>query len=252
MLQELLPLLPKEVGSLMIALAIAGTLIGAALWLIGGRFSRSLITLVLVSAGGWVGLYLPTWCGWAIDGWVVAIGLAVAAGASGFFMHRLWVAVGFGLVLTAWTALAVWLLMKHDGTWAFPKLESPFVPAVFGKALWQSVPPAIQQVLPYACGMALVSGFSAALLWPRLGLVLLYSMAGVTIFLGLGMCLINAQRPQWIRSMPATWSSQLLILSAMVGFGAVLQWNIAPSKKSGSSGAGSKPAARKPMVVTDD
>src|SRR5436853_514317 len=136
MLQELLPLLPKEVGTFAVVLAIAGTLVGAGLWLAGSRFSRTLITLLLVSLGGWVGL--PT-------------------------LTRLY--------------------------------------------------------LPYACGAALISGLAASLLWPRVGLVLLYSTAGVSLLVGLGLTVVNVARPQWIESLPARSSTQLIIVLAMVAFG---------------------------------
>src|SRR5437870_5881909 len=108
MVQELLALLPKEVGTLALVLAMTGTLAGAGLWLAGARFSRSLITLVLVSIGGWTGLFLPRWLGWTIDGWAPAIGLALGMGASGFFLHRFWVGIGLGVVLAAWAGFATW------------------------------------------------------------------------------------------------------------------------------------------------
>ena len=57
MFQEFLPLMPKEAGTLAYAMALTGTLIGVGLWLAGSRFSRSLITLVMVSAGGWIGMF---------------------------------------------------------------------------------------------------------------------------------------------------------------------------------------------------
>src|SRR5947209_12518319 len=83
MVQELLPLLPKELGTLALVLAVAGAVAGVGLWLVGSRFSRSLVTLLLVSVGGWTGLFFPRWFGWAIDGWAPAVGLAVVLGAAG-------------------------------------------------------------------------------------------------------------------------------------------------------------------------
>lgn len=245
MLQELLPLLPREVGTLAALLAITGTLLGAGLWLVGSRFSRSLITLLLVSLGGWVGLLLPRWCGWSIDGWAPAIGLAVLMGASGFFMHRLWVALGLGLVLAAWAAVAVWILCRGHGVWSLPKYDAGADAAAFAKSLWLSLPDGVRQYLPYACGMALLSGLLSALLWPRVGVVLLYSTGGVSMLVGLGLCTMNFARPQWLGALPAKSSSQLLVVLAMVAFGAVLQWNLAPSKKSKLANDG------RPLVIAD-
>src|SRR5258706_9996099 len=140
MVQELMPLLPKEVGTLALAIAMSGTLIGAGLWLVGSRFSRSLITLLLVSIGAWIGLFLPAWTGWKIDGWAPAVGLALVLGAAGFFLHRFWVGVGLGLVLAAWAALGVWLLCKGADAWSLPRYDIGTRTTDYLKDLWTNLP----------------------------------------------------------------------------------------------------------------
>jgi hypothetical protein len=243
MLQELLPLLPREIGTFAVAVAMTGTLIGAGLWLVGARFSRSLITLLLVTIGGWVGLYLPRYFSWPVDGWAPALGLALLLGAGGFFLHRFWVGVGLGLVLAAWAAVAVWVLCRGDGIWSLPKYVPDTSVVDYAKDLWQSIPLGVQRYLPFGCAIGLVSGLAAALLWPRIGVVMLYSTAGVSMLVGLGLCAMNCARPQWIGSLPAKSSSQLITLLSMVAFGAILQWRIAPSRKAKRS------PPRRPMLV---
>jgi hypothetical protein len=238
-------LLPKEVATSVIAMAMMGACFGASLWLVGARFSRSLITLLLVTVGAGVGLLLPRWCGWGIDGWVTAIGAALALGASGFFMHRFWVGVGLGLVVAAWAAVLVWLLCKGPETWSVPKYEAGSKLITYFQTLWQSVPAATQRYLPPTCGIALLSGLASAMLWPRFGVVVLYSMTGVSLLVGLGLFAMNAARPQWIGSLPAKPVSQALSIFGMVAFGAVLQWRIAPSKQ------GKKQSRGKPDVTHD-
>ncbi len=243
MVQELLPLLPKELGNIALGVAIVGTLIGAGLWLAGSRISRSLVTLVLVSAGGWGGMFLPRWCHWSIDGWAPALGGAIIAGIAGFFVHRLWVAVGLGLVLAAWAAVVTWTLCKGNGVWSLPKFEVTTQFSVYAHDLWLSVPDQVRKILPFACGAAALSGVLAALLWPKLGIVFLYSSAGVSMVVVMGLFAINMARPQWIGLLPARTSSQVTTVLAMVAFGALLQWRIAPSK------AG--PKERRPLVIHD-
>ena len=245
MVQELLPLLPKEVGTLALVLAMAGTLIGAGLWLAGARFSRSLITLLLVSLGGWIGLFLPQWFGWAIDGWAPAILLAIVLGASGFVLHRFWVGVGLGLVLAGWAAVGVWMLCKGTDVWTLPKYEVGTSALIYAKSLWPSLPTEVQRFLPFAAVMALVSGLLSALVWPRVGVVMLYSMLGVSMVVSMGLCFMNVARPQWVGALPAQGSMQVMMVLAMVAFGALLQWQIAPSKK------GPKPKNGRPIVVLD-
>ena len=246
MVQEILPLLPKELGTLALALSIGGCLVGVGLWLLGSRFSRTLISLVLVSVGGWTGLFLPRWFHWTIDGWAPAIGLALILGATGFFLHRMWVGVGLGLVLAVWAAVITWMLCGGNASWSWPRLSTSTFVVDYAQSLWQSLPPGVQKYLPFSCGAALVSGVASALLWPRIGVVTLYSIAGVSLIFALGLSAVNFSRPQWIGMLPARTSSQAMTLLAMVAFGALLQWKIAPKLKA----AGKSPAPRpKPAPV---
>jgi hypothetical protein len=245
MFQELLPLLPKEAGTLALILAMAGALVGAGLWLIGAKFSRSLITLVLVSVGGGTGLFLPQWLGWNFDGWAPAILLALVLGASGLILHRFWVGMGLGLVLAGWAAVAVWTIFKGQGTWSIPKVETGMSAIAYGKVLWEGFPLEMRRVLPVACGAVGIGGVAAAMLWPRICIVILYSMLGVSMLVGMGLCSMNAARPQWLGALPNRSSSQLLAMLGMVAFGALLQWKIALSKQ------GMNPTLSRPLVVQD-
>jgi hypothetical protein len=241
MFQELLPLLPKEPGTLPLILAMAGSLIGAGLWLAGARFSRSLVTLVFVSAGGWIGLLLPQWLGWNIDGWASAILLALLLGASGLLLHRFWVGVGLGLALGAWAATAIWI--HYQGATAIPKVEAGISFLAYAQIFWNGLPVEMRRALAVGCGAALIGGVAATLLWPRICTVVFYSIVGVSMVVALGLGSINAARPQWLSALPNRASSQWLGMLCMVVFGALLQWKIAMSKKDLS------PNPSRPMVV---
>jgi hypothetical protein len=231
MVQELLPLLPKELGTLALVLAIVGAIAGIALWLVGARFSRSLITLLLVSAGGWIGLFIPRWFNLPVDGWAPALGLALILGASGFFIHRFWVGVGLGIVLAGWAAVLTWIGCKAGDTWSWPTVDWHTQPKEYLLSVWQNFPSDVQHIIPAASGTAAFIGLLTALIWMRIASVILYSLAGVSLIVGLGLCAVNLQRPDWLGMLPASTLSQGITLLGMVAFGALVQWRVAPDKK---------------------
>jgi hypothetical protein len=251
MVQLLLPLLPRELGTAALAMAVIGCLIGVLLWLLGSRFSRSLISLVLVALGGWTGLFLPRWFGWAIDGWAPAVGLALVLGVSGFFLHRLWVGVGLGLVLAIWAGVVTWMLCGGgaDASWSWPTLTLKTQLLPYAHSLWENLPGGVQKILPYACGAALLSGVCAGMLWPRFGVATLYSALGVTLIVTLGLTAVNFSRPRWIGMLPGRTAAQALTLVGLVAFGALLQWRIVPSggpAPAQGGGGGGAPKGKSP------
>lgn len=231
MLQDLLPLLPKEVPALVMIVAIAGTVAGFVLWLGGARFSRSLITLLAVAMGAILGLFIPDWMGWSVDGWATSVGAALVLGISGFALHRMWVGVGLGLVLALWATVAVLLVQKVPSQWVWPHFGAHDSIANWTRALWLCLPDATRGVLPYACGTAMVAGAACAFVWPRGALVLLYSLAGVSLLAGMGTAAMNFARPQWLGLIPTQAAAQLTTLFGLVAFGALFQWRLTPVPK---------------------
>lgn len=240
MLQQLLALMPREVGTLGLIIAIAGTLAGVLLWLVGARFSRPLITLCTVALGATVGMMLPRWCDWSVSGMGTAVGGAVLLGISGYWLHRFWVGIGLGVVLSCWVALGTWTLLGGDAQWTWPEPDETSTAMNYLTTAWESLPPDVTHALPFTCATAMLSGLVAAVLWPRVGLVMLYSVAGVSLLVGMGLLAIEFGRPQWMNLVPAQESSQLLLLAGLVIFGALVQWwqmsaPAAAKKESGQS-----------------
>jgi hypothetical protein len=229
MIQQFLALLPRQINSLALAIAIAGAVLGGLLWLGGSRFSRTLMTLISVSTGGLVGLQLPRWFGWGLEGWATAVLGALVLGISGYVLHKLWVGLGLGLVLAVWAAMGTLLVCADPKGFVWPvgvqgsTLQSHWVD------LWNSLTPEARKLLPFACCAGLLSGICATLLWPRLGIVLLYSTAGISLLVGLGTTALYSAKREWLNIIPSKTSSQLILLFSMVAFGAVLQWRCIPS-----------------------
>src|SRR5258708_5565086 len=101
MLQELLGLFPDAVNRMTPALAFGIAGVGALLSLCGARVSRSLLTLVMVAVGTFVGMRLPRWFGWGIDPMGPAFGAAIVLGLGGYVFHRTFEGILLGVLLAA-------------------------------------------------------------------------------------------------------------------------------------------------------
>jgi hypothetical protein len=228
MIQQLLSLLPRQIDSLALAIAIAGAVLGGILWLGGSRFSRTLMTLISVSAGGLVGLQMPHWFGWAIEGWATAVLGALVLGMSGYVLHKLWVGLGLGLVLAVWAAVWAFLVCEGPTGFAWPISGEGTTFQGHMLDLWNALTPDARRLLPCACSAGFVAGICATLLWPRIGAVLLYSTAGISLLVGMGTTALNSAKREWLSVIPNRTSSQVILLISLVAFGAVLQWQPSP------------------------
>ena len=224
MIQKLLVLLPQQVSSLTLMIAIAGAALGGILWIGGSRFSRTLMTLTSVSTGALIGLQFPKWFAMGLEGWATAVLGALILGISGYLLHKFWVGMGLGLVLAVWAALATFVFCADPKGWSWP--ISPAGASVHRQIVdvWNSLTPDARNLLPFTTSAALLSGICASVLWPRVGSVLLYSAAGVSLMAGLGVTVLNSTKREWLRIVPSQTSSQVIILICLVAFGAILQW----------------------------
>ena len=228
MIQHLLVLLPLQLSSMALLFALTGAALGVILWLAGSRFNRTIVTLISVSGGALIGLQMPGWFGWGLEGWATAVLAAIALGITGYVLPKVWVGVGLGTMLAIWVGAAT-LGNCGDATFAWPGAEANWREQV--GQIWNGLPGDARRLLPFACATALFSGFSLALLWPRLGTALLYSGAGISLLLGLGLPVLNAVRRDWLRAIPGRTSSQIVVLFSLVAFGAIVQWRCVPGAR---------------------
>jgi len=240
-------MLPEEVGTAALVLAMIAALAGVGLWLLGAKFSRGLITLSLVSIGASIGMKLPEWFDWHIAGWATGLLGALLLGVAGYALHRFWVGVGLGLVLACWAGLATWTFAHGDDSWRWPAVDRSTTAASFLSDLWNELPNNVTQILPFAAGAALVSGISVAVLWPRVGIVVLYSLTGVSILISMLLLAIETGRPSWVSRLPEQTWAQVLVLAVLVGIGAFVQWKLGLANAVvGGGGAGGSPKGPKP------
>jgi hypothetical protein len=242
MLQLFIQWLPVEVSAAAMAIAIAGAITGAVLWLSGARFSRALVGLAAVALGAVVGMELPRWMGWGITGEGPAVALALGFGLAGYICHRLWIGIGLGAVLAAWAFLAAWVLLKAPATFDWPAASVGVSVDQYFLQLWQSLPANVAGVLPVVCGGAMLMGLLTTIFWPRLAVATAWSAAGASLLAGLGSAAMEFGRPQWIRLLPQQLGSQLLALAVLVAVGVAAQWKTA-QRAADQTGQGGKPGS---------
>jgi hypothetical protein len=96
--------------------------------------------------------------------------------------------------------------------------------------MWQRVPEQVSRPLPYVCASALVIGIMMTIVWPRIAVIALYSIAGLTLLVLTGLATVDMTRPQWLDRMPSQAWAQLTILAVLLLIGASVQWWLAPKR----------------------
>ncbi|MDB5291489.1 MAG: hypothetical protein JWL69_2730 [Phycisphaerales bacterium] len=238
MLQELLSLLPENLTRIAPALALGIAACGALLGLFGARFSRSLLTLVMVAAGTFVGMRLPRWFGWGVDPMGPAFGAAIVLGLAGYVFHRTVEGILLGALLAAAAGAGIWLALAPGATWHWPGMDWSGGAAAGLAKIWQSLPAELSKPFPIALATGLGIGGVLAAIWPKLGRMLLYSLGGVIVFILAGSIGTMQIRPQWIEALPADMARQAGIFAALVILFAGVQWLMLPRR------AAVQPAAR--------
>jgi hypothetical protein len=247
MLQELVDLLPNEPGTLALSIALIGTAAGAGLCAVGARYSKPILTLVTVLLGAAIGMHLPQWFGWTVSGAGPAVGGAVVLGLSGWLLHRFWIGIGLGLVMSCWSALAVWTWMRNGHSFDWPKVEASTSVVAFLSALWHSLPTDVAKLLPYAAVVSMVSGVAMAILWDRPIVILMWSAAGTTLLAIMGVAAIDYGRPDWIKNMNVQPWIQICVLLVTLGISMTIQWKATPVPE----GSGDKRGKKTPSEGAD-
>jgi hypothetical protein len=229
MLQQFLAILPQQIHPVALIIAVSGAILGGILWLGGSRFSRTVVTLLCVSTGSLVGLQMPEWFHWALEGWATAVLGAIVLGVAGYALHKIWVGFGLGMVLAFWAVLATFALTAAPGAFVWPVTPAGSSLTTQALDLWAALPGETRDLLPFACAAAMLMGITASVVWHRLGVVLLYSTSGISLLVGMGTLALNAAKREWLSVIPSHTSSQLIVLVSAVAFGAVLQWRCPPA-----------------------
>jgi len=231
MLFDLLQLLPEKPGDGALIIAMIVAVVGAVLWIAGVKFSRPLVTLVTVLLGASIGLMLPRWCNWNISGAGTAVGGAVVLGVSGFVLHRMWVGVALGMILSMWGAFGLWLNLRNGQGFDWPAWSESSTLCSYVHDVWDNVPADLARYLPYLAGIAMVSAIAATILWPKLTMVTSWSAIGLTMCIGLTTAAIALTHREWLAKAPQQTWVQLASLAGLWFIGAAVQWRLAPKPR---------------------
>ena len=235
MLRELLSLLPEGIARCSPLAAGACAVLGVILWICGARFSRAILTLVAVAAGTVIGMRLPEWRGWQIDGMGLAVGGAIVLGSGAFLFHRTCVGAILGAGMMLWAAAGVWIFMAGDvyWNWRYARWNGDMVEYL--QSAWRTLPPNISHAFPMACFAGLAAGITLAALLPKASKVLAHSLIGLTLAVVMGAVAMSASRPQWLSVPPGSLAAQGLGLIALVLIGAAIQWRLTPPFRSAAN-----------------
>jgi hypothetical protein len=227
--QQLFSLLPERLGVIGLIVSGVGASLAIVLWLVGGRISRSMLTLTAVGLGTVLGMKLPLWCGWSVDGMGPAVGGAVILGVSAYAWHRFWVGASLGMLLAVWSALALWTAIAPGQSWYWP--SSQLLLPQYLAELWRGLPGGLPRFLPVCAAAALAMGFGAVIWKPKIAIAVFWSFAGTSMLLGFGAALVNHSRPELLDSFPTQLLIQCAILVGMTAFGVGFQWKSLPTPK---------------------
>lgn len=237
MVREAVAILPEVVTRCPPGAAIGCAAIGAILWVTGARYSRSILALVAVSAGAVIGMRLPGWCGWQIDGMGVAVGGAIVLGTCAFLMHRTCIGLLLGAVMMLWAGLGTWIAMAGDMYWNCRSVTWNGDLVQLLRDAWQTLPPQVAHVFPLACFAGFAAGVTITVFFAKLSKVLAHSMIGVTLLIGMGALASSTLRPQWLASLPGSNLLEGVLLIGLVVCGAVIQWWLTPPNRVGAGNA---------------
>jgi hypothetical protein len=230
MFQELLPLLPSNATTGEVVVMALTALVGAILWIMGSRVSRTFVTLIAVGAGGALGVYLPRQLDWDVNTMATAVGGVLVLGLSAFLMHRWWMRAMFAALLAFLAALGTWLIMHGTTPLAWPYATAS--PREFCDAFWTGLPEDIRHVLPIACGAATLAAAVLMTFFGRIARILHYSLLGTTLVLAMLLWAIQVRKIEWPTFLPGRTDAQIVLVLGMVALGMVVQWQLLPMKRS--------------------
>ncbi len=241
MLREAIALLPDVVARCPVGTALACCALGVVLWGAGGRVSRSILALIAVAAGSVVGIHLPEWFGWHVEGMAIAVGAAIILGCTVLFMHRTCIGVLLGMTMTLWAAMGTCIFFaSSDSTWDWRSARWEGDMVQYLHQLWQGLPPNMAHIFPAACFAGFATGVSVTVFFAKLSKVLTHSLMGVTLVAMMGAIAASSARPHWLAAIPGSNAAQGLALVGLVVLGALIQWQITPPHRSASAGSNAK------------
>ena len=243
MVEQLLSLVPAEqVRTVLLAVVLTGSMLGAATLLLGGLRSRFMMCLLLLVAGTIAGHSVPQWFGLRIEPNATAILGAIVMGILGFAFHRLWVALGLGLMVAGLAGVMLWFNLDAGRLFHAPAAEQGMTVASYMQLCWEQAPPVFKAKTPLVCAAAGLAGLVVGLLLTRLGTALFYSIMGTSIlFLSLLFGEASGQMPTASYLLPEVSEMRVVLFAGFVLLGTLVHLATMPRPLSAAGRPQPKP-----------
>jgi hypothetical protein len=240
MVQQLLNLLPQDrVAEFVFSFVVFGAVMGLATLFLGSLRRRAAATLMLMCLGILMGRGLHAWYGWGGEPNATAILGAVVGGVLGFLLHRLWIAIGLGVVAALLAACVLWFQLEAARQVEAPRLEAGMGLLDHLSLCWSRVPEDFQSVLPLVTAPAFLIFAVFGFVFVRLGSAMFFATAGAMV-LAASLLLgeTSGHMPQIGSMLPQLIELRVLLFAAVVLLGTLVQWLLVKPDK-----ARKKPAA---------
>ena len=243
MVQQLLNLVPAEqVRSLLLAVVLTGSIIGAATLLLGGLRSRFMMCLLLLVAGTIAGHSVPGWFSLRIEPNATAILGAIVMGILGFAFHRVWVAVGLGLMVAGLAAVILWFNLDAGRSFQSPAATQGMTVASYMRLCWDQAPAVFKAKAPMVCALAGLAGLAVGMLLNRFGTALFYSILGTSIlFLSLLFGEASGQMPTASYLLPEVAEMRVVLFAGFVLLGTMVHLATMPRSRKAAGRPQPKP-----------
>jgi hypothetical protein len=225
MVQQLLSLLPQDqVAAIVFSLVVFGVVMGASTLLLGGLRARGSMTILLMCVGIAVGRALPGWLGWTTEPNATAILGALIGAVLGFVLHRLWTALGLGLLAAVLAAVVLWFQVDGPRQFSPPEMPPESGAMLYLKRVWVSLPAEFHNNLLLVMAPIHIVTAVTGFIFSRIGAALFYALGGAII---LAVALLfgeaSGHMPGIQALLPALIEIRVLLFAAIVLLGTLVQ-----------------------------
>lgn len=223
MFKHLIEQMPPDPSGVVITLVVAvGIGLGAITALLGALHSRPTMSLMMLSIGALGGFLLPSWFGWDVNTSATITTGAIVFGLLGFILHRYCVAFALGVLISL---VAVFVL--YDQTQPADIPVEPTAAVQTEQTLpqtayttWDQATPKFKSMAPWLALAAFGISGVLAMVFPKFGMALLYSLGGTLLTLFCIKLGHNSDKIHWLDSLktgPMTIAA-LGMTMVLVGF----------------------------------
>src|SRR3954468_21252357 len=86
-----------------------------------------------------------------------------------------------------------------------------------------------------------------AIIWPRISLILGWSLAGATLLASMGVAAADfGGQNRLLAQVPAPLWAQATLIGCFVGLGSIIQWKLGPKAATSGGGGGARSPKKKP------